>query len=92
MYKEKRYFLESSRLGATIAGATAHPQNITSCINLHMEFSWRRTQEHCRKIKPVTEERMNQILIKIRNIINQNTKINTRNDYRETQRTAGKAK
>jgi len=69
MDKEKRYF-ESSRLRATSAGAATDPQNITSCINLDMEFSWRRTQLHCRIIKPVAKERMNQILIKIRNIIN----------------------
>ena len=66
---EKRQYFEFTRFWATIAFVTTDPQNITSCINLHIEFFWRRTQMHFCIIKSVIKPQLiHQSLIKIRNI------------------------
>ena len=48
----ERTDIEATRCRATIAGIAGHPKNVTSGINLNIEFSWRAPQSHTSEIKP----------------------------------------
>lgn len=50
--KRNGIYSEFAGLWAIIAGIAINPQDITSSINLHIEFSRRRAQFHFCKIKP----------------------------------------
>jgi hypothetical protein len=47
----KRVYSKATSTRAVVAGIAADPQDITSSINLHIEFSRRRAQFHFCKIK-----------------------------------------
>jgi len=47
----KRVYSKAISTRAVVAGIAADPQDITSSINLHIEFSRRRAQFHYCKIK-----------------------------------------
>lgn len=51
MTRRKRVYSKATSTWAVVAGIAADPQDITSSINLHFEFSRRRAQFHFRKIK-----------------------------------------
>lgn len=50
--QKTEFYSKSTVLRAITAGTAGNPQNVTSSINLHIEFFGRRTQLHFCKIKP----------------------------------------